>query len=239
MPGNVASLGFEATSTREFGDHVRFTPGSKRRVREVTVVLSSWGCETGAWNTGDCRTSKRAKFRHPITLNLYGVSGGGLGPLLATTTEKFKIPYRPSASSKCGDGRWYSRKEKTCFNGFALEVSFKLREGVTLPDEVIWGVAYSTTHHGYAPVGQGAACFTEPGGCGYDSLNVGSESLALVGTDVDPDGAYLNTTHAPFYCDGGAGGVGTFRNDTGPPVCWTGFRPMAKFEARGRGGDDD
>jgi hypothetical protein len=103
---------------------------------------------------------------------------------------------------------------------------------------VIWGVAYNTTHYGDAPIGVNAPCFTEPGGCGYDSLNVGAESLALVGTDVDPDGAYWSTTTAGNYFDDGAEGVGTFRNDTGPGW-WTDNRPMAKFKAGGGGDDED
>jgi hypothetical protein len=115
LPGNVVSLGFEATQTKEFGDHVRFTSGSKRKAREVTVVLSSWGCESGAWHTGDCRTRKKATFKHPLTLNLYAVSGGALGPLLTTVTKRFRIPYRPprARSATVGAGTARVRRPAT------------------------------------------------------------------------------------------------------------------------------
>jgi hypothetical protein len=65
LPGNVASLGYEATQTKEFGDHVRFTTGSKRKVREVSVVLSSWGCENGAWHTGDWPDAEEGHVQAP------------------------------------------------------------------------------------------------------------------------------------------------------------------------------
>jgi hypothetical protein len=83
---------------------------------------------------------------------------------------------------------------------------------------------YNTTTHGPAPIGA-APC---GGNCPYDSLNVGAHTLALIGTDVDPNGAFWDTSFGPFYCDGGAGGTDTFRLDTGPG-CWTDYRPMISF----------
>jgi len=99
--------------------------------------------------------------------------------------------------------------------------------GVAVPDPVVWGIAYNTTNYGYAPIGTSAACYVEPGGCGYDSLNVGSETLPpLIGTDVDPDGAYLNSLSSGAYCD--SGGTGVFRLDIAGD-CNTEYRPMAEF----------
>ena len=72
LPGNVASVGYEATSTSEFGDYATFDtahPGSA--LQSVDVVMSSWGCESGTWNGGNCRTTPGETFSHPITLTLY------------------------------------------------------------------------------------------------------------------------------------------------------------------------
>ena len=230
LPGNVVSLGYEATSTREFGDRVRFSPASGRRVTTVVQTMSSWGCESGTWFGGDCVTTPGANFMHPITLNIYQVGAGNApGALIRSVTQTFAIPYRPSADPSCMGGRWRDTVSGTCFNGFAANVTFDLSAlNLVLPDEVIYSIAYNTTHHGYAPIGEAAACFTEPGGCGYDSLNIGLDGATTVGTNPAPDDAYYNSTHGPNYCDGGAGGVGVFRLDAG---CWTGFKPSVRFNA--------
>ena len=236
LPGNVASVGFEATSTSEFGDHVRFIDKGKNDIKKVTVVVSSWGCEAGGWNTGDCVTKPGAKFSMPITLNIYAVDNTGaqpaVGALLATRTQTFKIAYRPSSDAACTGGRWYDKHDKVCYRGFADEIEFDLGSLhlKDLPDEVIWGVAYNTSHHGYAPVGEATACYTSSGGCGYDSLNIGADTIPnLIGTDVDPTSAFINTTPG-FYCDGGPGG--TFRGDYGctPANDWSLNRPMVEFK---------
>ncbi len=228
FPGNVPSLGFEATSSREFGDRVQFSAGSGRHLLTVTQTMSSWGCESGRWNTGDCATTPGTTFSHPITLNIYNVGvGNEPGTLIGSVTQTFTIPYRPSADNvNCTGGRWFDGT--TCFNGFATNIAFDL-SGLIVPNEVIYGIAYNTSNYGYAPIGTTTACYAGLGGCGYDSLNVGTTGDApTVGVNPAPDDAYLNTLHAPFYCDSGAGGVGTFRLDAG---CWTGFKPAAKFNA--------
>lgn len=73
-----ASLGYQATGTWESGDYVRPTqPGV---LSAIHVGMSSWACESGGWNTGDCSTTAGATFSHPITLNLYGVDYSGTDP---------------------------------------------------------------------------------------------------------------------------------------------------------------
>lgn len=234
LPGNVPSLGYEATSTSEFGDLVRLEYVG-RKLGKVTVVMSSWGCESGAW-TGSCLTTPGATFDHPLTLNVYAVSGGQPGALLASKTETFSIPYRPSAdpvNCPLAPTKWFNVGDSTCNNGFAVNVEWDFSsQGIVLPQDVIWTVAYDTTHHGANPIGTGAACYSGPGGCGYDSLNVGAESFPgspFAGTDLDPDGAVLDSTWAGAYCDGGAGGTGTLRADTSAG-CWTDYRPLARIE---------
>jgi hypothetical protein len=242
IPGNVPSVGFEATSSSELGDEIRFTPGTGRAPIKVDVLMSSWGCEGGHWFSGDCSTAPGATFDVPITLYLYSVNTAGpvhaTGVQLAAVTQTFKIPYRPSASPSCADGTWLNPSDKQCYNGYATAIQFDLQQlKLQLPDSVIWSVSYNTSHYGPSPIGESASCYTSAGGCGYDSLNVGVQTFTpdiLTGTDVDPDGIFWNTSYAPNYCDGGADGTGTFRADTGAG-CWTDYRPLVRFNNSQRG----
>jgi hypothetical protein len=229
LPGNVPSVGFEATSASEFGDYARFA-GNKRKLQKVTVVVSSWGCESGTWTGGNCLTSAGATFSVPITLNIYENLGNGSfdTPPLATKTQTFAIPYRPSANVNCTGGRWLA-SNGTCYNGLAKTITFTFA-GEVLPASVVYGIAYNTTHYGYVPIGESAPCFTQDGGCGYDSLNVSAASTTpRLGVDDDLNGIFQNSSWSGAYCDLGASGTGTFRLDTS---CWTGFNPMVKFTAR-------
>lgn len=234
IPGNVPSQAFEATSTSEFGGQVTLA-GTERSDPKVTVLMSSWGCESGSWNLGTCLTTPGANFSHPITLNVYAVGAGNApGALLGTKTVIFTIPFRPSADNLNCVGanatKWYNGT--TCFNGFATPISFSLY-GITLPNSVILSIAYNTTHYGYTPIGEAAPCYTEPGGCGYDSLNVGAQTSLSVGSQSLPDDAYINSSWVGAYC---GGLTGAFRldvhDDTQVPPCnWTGFQPSFKVEA--------
>jgi hypothetical protein len=218
QPGNVSSVGAEAYAFSEFGGQVQLA-GSTRQNPSVTVLMSSWGCQAGHWYSHDCSTTPGSGFSVPIALNLYNVgSGNSVGSLIATVTKSFTIPYRPSADAvHCTGGRWYNAADSTCYNGYATPITFSLT-GVTLPSNVIVSVAYNTSHYGYSPVGEGAACYTSSGGCGYDSLNIGLVTTGpTVGADPAPNAAYQNSPYGSQYCDGGAGGTGTFRLDDG---CW-------------------
>lgn len=230
LPGNLASLGYEATASDEFGDRVVFAANTGRRLFSVTQTMSSWGCESGSWYAGDCVSTPGSTFSHPITLNIYNVGpGGSVGSLIYSATQSFNIPYRPSADYvNCSDGTWFEGSD--CFNGLATNITFNIPAVVNLPNEVIYGIAYNTTHYGAAPIGESALCYAESGGCGYDSLNVALEGVTTVGSNYDPNDAYWDTSYAPFYCDGGTGGVDVFRRDAPSIGCnWTGYQPSVRF----------
>ncbi|HVW18183.1 MAG TPA: hypothetical protein VHB30_08030 [Solirubrobacteraceae bacterium] len=237
QPSNVPSVGFEATSTSEFGGQLQLA-GTQRKDPTVTVLMSSWACKSGSWSKDDCVTNPGSTFNHPVTLNVYGVNDDDSpGALIATQTKTFAMPYRPTMDdgTNCsGDkaGEWWDGQ--SCVNGKAFTIAFKL-DGVTLPDDVIVGVAYNTSNHGYAPIGTGTACFGTPQGCPYDSLNVGTAPAPTVGQALPTaDDAYLNSTWSGAYCDGSLG-TGSFRLDAG---CWTGYEPAVQVEASGgRGGN--
>ncbi|MET7377702.1 hypothetical protein ABZT08_02555 [Streptomyces sp. NPDC005526] len=229
------SLGFEATGTSEFGDGVGLSTTGV--LRTLKVDFQSYGCSvSGHWNTGDCVTTPGATFTHPITANIYAVNGSGTpGALLATVTQTPTIPYRPSADPRCTGadaGKWLNPATNQCVNSISAPLTFTFPTGTNLPSQVIWTVAFNTTHYGATPIGEQAACFSTAPGCPYDSLNVGTLTYPgspYVGTDLDPNGAYLDSVIPSSYCDGGAGGTGTLRLDTAPTDCWAGFRPLGEI----------
>ena len=91
-----------------------------------------------------------------------------------------------------------------------------------LPEQFIFGVAFNTNTWGYSPLGVGGP---------YESLNVGLANVngagvpPSVGVDLDPDVVYWNTVHAGWYSDGGVGGFGILRPDTG----WLNYQPAVRF----------
>jgi len=239
LPGSFPSLGYEATSTDEFGDHILFADDA-RNLKTVDVSLTDWACENDATRapTEACITTPGSFYTHPITLNIYSVKyeSGLPAPdaLLGSVTQTFNIPYRPSYdSANCSSkspaadvpfgGTWFDPVLNQCVHGYAFVVTFDFDSlDITLPDEVIYGVAYNTAHHGAAPLGVNGP---------YNSLNVSLASVPpFVGTDYDVDEVFWDTSFGGFYCDGGAGGVDIFRRDAAPD-CWTPYTPVIRFNA--------
>jgi hypothetical protein len=218
LPPNVASLGYEATSTSQFGDSIHLG-GTNRTLKAVTVTMSDWALyadyATDARYSGNSTT-----WMHPITVNVYGTQLDGNGvptTLLATMTQNVTIPWRPVADPTCANPTAWRAADTLCYNGFAFNAQFDLSSlNVTLPNDVIVGVAYNTADYGAAPIHLAGP---------YNSLNVGipTGQTASVGSDDSADKVFFNTSFAGFYADGGASGVGTFREDTG----WTGNGTVA------------
>jgi hypothetical protein len=216
LPGNMASEAFEATQASEFGGQVELT-GVARKSPTVTVTLSSWACQNLQAGAA-CHTTPGSTFEWPITLNLYAV-GAENAPAekLATLTQTFAIPFRPSASKKCtpnaeGAVGW----GPNCFHGKTHNIKFHL-PGVSVPTKVIISVAYNTSDYGYAP--------THGPDFGQNSLNVAVRETAepgtVVGTQPAPKDAYINSATAGNYCENPLA-VGTFAVSKG---CWTGEQP--------------
>jgi hypothetical protein len=212
------SYGFEANGTTEFGDQVQTATGGE--LLSLTVLFNSYGCSvSGHWNTGDCDTNPGDTFTHPITATIY-ISGGAT---VTSVPQTFTIPYRPSADPSCTgayDGAWYNSISKQCEFSAKKLLTFTFPAGTTLPSgsEVIWSVAFNTTHYGYPlPIGP-SSCSGLPQGCGYDSLNVGTKTYAtnaFAGTDLsEPDAFRVQSGSIP------------------PPVSYSlgaGYRPLGQI----------
>ena len=240
LPGTVASLGFEAQSISEFGNQAGLvaTTGGQRNLRSMRVVMTSGACQTRAPQTLHCTTVPGATFSEPITANIYAVDNSGVVPApgvppLATVTQTFNIPYRPSQDDvNCtggNAGKWFDTTTGTCFSSIADTIQFDFPAGASLPSEVIWTVAFNTTNHGYNPIGP-MPCNATPAGCGYNSLNVGVQTFPgqpSVGTVADPNGAYINASNPNTYCN--VGQIDVLRFTTSAMDCFTGFLPLAEI----------
>lgn len=216
LPGNVPSQAFEATSTSQFGGAVELAAPTKTRT-QVIVGMSSWACQSGGAEDGTCKTETGAKFEWPVTLRVYALAGESIGTQVAELTRTFKMPYRPSASTKCTNGGWYRMTH--CYHGKLFKISFLLR-GVTLPKSSIVAVAYNTSDYGAAP--QRPQPCNASNNCPYDSLNVAVTGEPTVGAFPLPESAFLSSLWGGAYCDGGTGGTGSFRLDAG---CLGGYQP--------------
>jgi hypothetical protein len=220
LPGNVPSLGYQATQTAEFGDLIQFT-GSGRILTSVTVVMSDWAL---ASDYPAFPGSSGPTWDHPLTLNLYNVDNSGPNPapgtLIATRTQTFAIPWRPPADPTCTNPTDFRASDGNCYSGLAFSVTFDFT-GTTVPDQIIYGVAFDTETWGKNPIGT-------PGP--YVSLNFGLAQVPpATGSNPFPDTAYWNTATASNYADGGTAGVGIFRRDTN----WTPYSGAVSFDAAG------
>jgi MYXO-CTERM domain-containing protein len=205
LAGNYPSQPFQAQQTFEFGDRINFG-GADRLLQSATITMSSWALSP------DASTS----FDHPLTLNIYAAGSGNTpGALLGTVTQVQTILYRPAV--------WNNPDTGNPYGGIACNVTFDLSGlNLTAPDSIVWGIAYNTQTYGANPIGSDGP---------WNSLNVACNTAAgggiTAGSNDNLDDVMWNTVTAGWYADGGAGGVGVFRQDTG----WTGYTPMISFSA--------
>lgn len=187
LAGNYPSLGYQATSTSEFGDRINFG-GTDRLLQSATVTMSSWARSEDFGNA--------VSFTHPLTLNIYSAGSGATpGALLGSVTQTFSIPYRPTV--------WG-------FNGIAFNATFDFSSlNLSLPESIVYGLAYNTQSYGASPIGADG-----PYNSLNFALNDGVGGGITVGSNDNLDDTMWNTSFAGFYTDGGAGGVGLFRADT-------------------------
>ena len=207
LPPSMFSQPFQAQQTSEFGDYVHLA-GTNRVLNTVTVTMVTWALYSD-YATDPRYAGNSATWTHPVTVNVYSNSldtNGEPDTLLATETQDLSIPWRPKADPTCSTPTAWRADDGNCYNGFAFNAAFDMSSlSVTLPTDVIVGIAFNTESYGAAPVGTSGP---------YNSLNVGVEGSATVGTDANTDNVFWNTSHAAFYTDVGTAGVGIFREDT-------------------------
>lgn len=212
LPGNFASIGFAATSSTQFGGEIEVA-GTARKNPTVTVVMSSWACQSGSWESA-CSSPTKKTFKEPITLRIY--EAGELNTPIATKTKSFKMPYRPSAEPvHCSGeyaGTWYDAESGECFNGKAFPITFKVKLQ-RVPKKAIVTVSYPTTS---TPAQSLNVAVSEP-----------SEHTLSLGSDPTQE-LFLDSSWNEMYCSG-ATDVGTFGGSEGN--CWEGYQPVLAVSA--------
>ena len=218
---NYTSQPFQAQQISEFGDRVTFG-GSARQLSSASITMSCWA-RYQDYNPGGQHYGTGAfagnGFTHSFTLNIYEAGNGILpGAVIASVTQDKFIQYRPTV--------WASA------NGIAQNITFDLSGlGITLPDSIVWGLAFNTQTYGANPVGTSgpynllnvcynqSSAWTPPNG----GVTVGS---------TDTSTLFRNSASPSFYNDP-FGGAGTFRMDaTGTSSNGTPLgAPMASFSA--------
>jgi hypothetical protein len=226
LPGNIPSLGFDATGTYELGNEI--TPlASSSPLDTVVVDLSSWACGSGSGAT--CTTTPGATFSMPITFNIYNPASPTGSPI-ATETQTFNIPYRPTSAGCPDDTAWYDATTKACYHGLSVPITFNFSsQDFVLPSTLVYGIEFST--ESYGPSVAGISGVSGP----WNSLNVElttEPTNVTVGSDTEPGNAFVAGTQGDIgpgevtcstlgsgfaqyptaSCDGGAEGLGTTNN---------------------------
>jgi hypothetical protein len=176
LPPNSWSEGYQCCQNSNLGNAVTFD-GTDRNLGAVTVVMSNWAYES-AWanliGTSDDYTA--AGFYLPLTLNLYTDNAGAEGALLGSQTINAFIPWRPEPDPVNCSGTAY-QADGNCYNGHETTVGFDFA-GLTVPDSLIYTLAFNTQTYGTNPTGQNGP---------YNSLNFGLSTVGpTVGTDSYP-----------------------------------------------------
>jgi hypothetical protein len=220
LPPNLPSFAYEADASGEFGGLIQFANGnSTYTLTSATVVLSDQSYLAN-WNSAiNGTTITSSGYTLPITLNLYNVGAGNtVGPLIATETiDNAFIPWRPDPTAGCGND--YLASDGLCHSGSLSTLTFNFL-GLSVPDTIIYGLAFNTTDYGANPTG-----VLGP----YDSLNFAlATTPPTIGSNPLPDTAYWESSNASDYNDGGAGGTGTFRQDTN----WSPYSGAVEFSGQ-------
>lgn len=160
LPPDWWGLSYGGTGATEFGNKVNLA--SSAPLDNVVVDLDSQACETGSGAT--CVTTPGATFNLPVTFTIYnqGSSAGSVGSVIATKTDTFAIPYRPSASpTACNaasnsifagysnDGtQWFDSATGSCYYGITDAITFNFGDISLGSTSVIYGISYDATDPG-------------------------------------------------------------------------------------------
>ena len=153
LAANYTSQPYQAQQVSEFGDRVSFG-GSARQLSSASVTMSMWG-RYEDWNVGGqyygTGAYAGAGYTQSFTFNIYNAGTGSTpGSLIGSVTQDKYIQYRPTV--------WASA------NGIAQNITFDLSGlGITLPESIVWGLAFNTQTYGASPTGTNGP---------YNQLNV-------------------------------------------------------------------
>jgi hypothetical protein len=170
------------------------SPGTT--LSSVVVALDNWACQTGNGNgpgAASCvTTNPSATYPATMTLNVYNPSN--LTSAIASDTQTFNIPFRPSGNAAhCSTGntwagspyendgsQWYDAATNTCNYGQTSTVTFNSFGGAVLPSNVVYKISYTPN----------STSITDPSN--YLNFNLSTESTGIsIGSDTDPGNLYM------------------------------------------------
>jgi hypothetical protein len=145
VPGEVNGLPNQDTYSAApfefpFGGLVQFSP-RPGVIRSLTAEVDSFTCEHGSYIYENCYTGDPGRrFSYTLTAHIYEVTAGDEpGALVASSTRKFKIPYRPSTNVDCPptpEGKGFGRNCDV--GGYLDTITFKKFAPVAvLPEKAI------------------------------------------------------------------------------------------------------
>jgi hypothetical protein len=178
----------------EIGDAVTLASTSAS-LNNVVVMLDNWACEVGTGNGPNCVTADPGST-YPATLTFNIYDPANLVTPIATDTQTFAIPYRPSADTvNCAAGKatwaagyetdgsqWYDPATKTCNWGQISPVTFNFSpQDITLPKNVVYGISYTPN----------TTSITDPSN--YLNVVLSTEPTDVtVGSDTNPGNLYMS-----------------------------------------------
>ena len=217
---NYTSQPYQAQQVSEFGDRVTCA-GSARQLSSATITMSMWG-RYEDWNVGGQYYGTGAYagtgYTQSFTLKIYESGTGNLpGAVIASVTQDKFIQYRPTD--------WASA------NGIAQNITFDLSGlGVTLPESIVWGLAFNTQNYGASPTGTNGP-YNQLNVCYNQSSSWAPADGGVTVGSTDLSTKFINSNLSSQY--GGLGTVGTFSlAATGTTLSGKALNaPMASFTA--------
>ena len=222
LAANYTSQPYQAQQVSEFGDRISFG-GSARQLSSASVTMSMWA-RYADWNVGGqyygTGAYAGAGYTQSFTFNIYAAgTGSNPGALLGTVTQDKYIQYRPTV--------WASA------NGIAQTISFDLSGlGITLPESIVWGLAFNTQTYGTSPTGVNGP-YNQLNVCYSQSSSYAPPNGGVTVGSTDLLTKFINATNDLSGQYGGLGTVGTFSMGlTGTASNGTHYgAPMASFSA--------
>ena len=216
LPGNFASIGLAATSSTEFGGEIELA-GKARSKPTLTIVMSSWACETGSVSEG-CTTLKTKGFKVPVTVKVYNVGELEEGPI-AVATHNEKMSFRPSSTPAQCEGdkeRWFDAADGNCYHGFAFPISIKLNRLKKMPRRSVITVSYP---HSSGPAQSLNVATSEPS---EGTLSLGAQPV---------EEWFVNSTWTGMYCTGATGSLGGEGGTCASEAGGTNYQPVFAVSA--------
>lgn len=206
-----------------FGGIVAFSP-RPGGLKSIAAEIDSFTCEHGTYSLENCYTANPSKkFSYELTASIYEVKeGDDEGALVASSTEKFKIPYRPTTNVSCPatpEGKGFG---VNCdVGGYLATVDFKKfsPSRAVLPERAIVVITDTPSDEASDVVNVGLqTSYKEwdealgPGDAGFISEEPANGGVPSVGTDPFPEDAFVHGELA----EGG----------------WAGYQPVLRVLAK-------